>query len=80
MSSCSKISHPTRTAAGLALRAITRKYAGTDRKVPRGAYHCKDCKSWHLTSRINVQIPQWAETITWPDRAMSETSKPELLT
>ena len=62
MSSCSKISYPTRTAAGLALRAIARKCADPGRKVPRGAYVCASCRSWHLTSRTNVQTPSWAES------------------
>lgn len=57
MSSCSKVSYPTRTAASLALRAIARICADAGRATPRGAYVCASCRSWHLTSRTNVQTP-----------------------
>ena len=56
---CAKVRYRSRTAAVLALRAIAKK-AAPDRKVPRGAYLCRECGHWHLTSASGVQVPPWS--------------------
>lgn len=59
MSSCSKVSYPTKIAAVLAIHAIQRRNAARDRKGPTGAYICSACKRWHLTSKSGTQTPPW---------------------
>ncbi|GAB3077682.1 hypothetical protein GCM10027080_24790 [Pedococcus soli] len=62
MSECSKIDYPSRGSAVHAMRAIRRRYAERGLTGPSGAYLCRSCRCWHLTSRAGVQTPPWLKT------------------
>jgi hypothetical protein len=59
MHSCSKVAYANRRDALLALRAISRAYARRGYRGPQGAYLCRPCGRWHLTSAKRVQTAPW---------------------
>lgn len=57
---CGKTRYPNRWSALHAMKAIVLKRPNG--KIPRGAYLCSSCGSWHLTSKRGVQTPPWEKT------------------
>jgi len=61
MSECSKIPYARRWMAVVAMRAIARSCVTRGLKGPSGAYLCRSCRCWHLTSKTGVQTPPWVK-------------------
>lgn len=59
MLECSKKPHVSQWAAERALRAIQAACRADGRKSPTGTYWCRQCHSWHLTSKSKSRIPKW---------------------
>jgi hypothetical protein len=61
MPECQKKPYPTLPAAVIALHAI-RKARETGRTVPTGAYWCRSCRQFHLTSKSATRLPMAKDT------------------
>ena len=51
MTKCQKVIYRDRIAALLALSKVRHQDKSYRAKVEARAYHCADCKGWHLTSK-----------------------------
>lgn len=59
MSGCPKVHYPSRNDAERYMGVIAKKCAARGRKAPTGAYLCRECRCWHLTSKSTSQVPPW---------------------
>ena len=62
MPECQKKPYPTLPAAVIALHAIRKAQVKRGRTGPTGAYWCRSCRQFHLTSKSSTRLPPWRRT------------------